>query len=109
MFCWGSMKHGELGLGGLEEETITQPRISPFALADKIVQGIVSLVAVGVLDFPNVLLSIAVGCGDNHTILVLGDGKLYSFGLNDFGQLGHGRSRTRAGKRWQLFELSRES
>uniref|UniRef100_A0A0P5J2E5 E3 ubiquitin-protein ligase HERC3 n=1 Tax=Daphnia magna TaxID=35525 RepID=A0A0P5J2E5_9CRUS len=75
MYCWGSMKHGELGLGGLEEEIITQPRISPFALADKIVQ---------------------VGCGDNHTVLVMEDGKLYSFGSNDFGQLGHGRSRTRA-------------
>lgn len=37
------MKHGELGLGGLEEEIITQPRISPFALADKIVQGILLL------------------------------------------------------------------
>ncbi len=35
------MKHGELGLGGLEEQTISQPRISPFALADKIVQGII--------------------------------------------------------------------
>lgn len=43
MYCWGSMKHGELGLGGLEEEIITQPRISPFALADKIVQGILLL------------------------------------------------------------------
>lgn len=38
------MKHGELGLGGLEEETISQPRISPFALADKIVQGIIILI-----------------------------------------------------------------
>ena len=40
---------------------------------------------------------VTVGCGDNHTILVLDDGKIYSFGLNDFGQLGHSRPRTRAG------------
>ncbi|XP_046455571.1 probable E3 ubiquitin-protein ligase HERC4 isoform X2 [Daphnia pulex] len=75
MFCWGRMKHGELGLGGLEEEIITSPRVSPFTLVDDIVQ---------------------VGCGENHTILVMKDGKLFSFGLNDYGQLGHGRSRTRA-------------
>jgi len=40
MYCWGSMKHGELGLGGLEEEIITQPRASPFTLVDDIAQGL---------------------------------------------------------------------
>ena len=40
MFCWGSMKHGELGLGGLEEQTITQPRASPFMLVNDILQGL---------------------------------------------------------------------
>ena len=39
-----------------------------------------------------------VGCGDNHTVVTLADGSLYSFGSNDFGQLGHHRSRTRPGK-----------
>jgi hypothetical protein len=34
------MKHGELGLGGLEEEIITSPRASPFTLVDDIVQGL---------------------------------------------------------------------
>jgi len=40
MFCWGNMKNGELGLGGLEEEIATEPRLSPFALTDKIIEGI---------------------------------------------------------------------
>ena len=40
MFCWGNMKNGELGLGGLEEEIITQPRMSPFALAKEVKKGI---------------------------------------------------------------------
>jgi len=34
------MKNGELGLGGLEEEIITQPRMSPFALAKEVKKGI---------------------------------------------------------------------
>lgn len=49
----------------------------------------------------NFFYYIAVGCGENHTILVMKDGKLFSFGLNDYGQLGHGRSRTRAGQ-WRI-------
>jgi alpha-tubulin suppressor-like RCC1 family protein len=39
-----------------------------------------------------------VGCGDNHTVLILEDGTVYSFGSNDYGQLGHSRSRTRPEK-----------
>jgi len=39
MYCWGSMKHGELGLGGLEEEIITLPKLSPFTKAEQISQG----------------------------------------------------------------------
>lgn len=42
-------------------------------------------------------LGFAVGCGDCHTVLMLDDGKLFSFGLNDYGQLGHAKSRTRPG------------
>lgn len=38
-----------------------------------------------------------VGCGDNHSVLVMENGKIYSFGSNDYGQLGHHKSRTRAG------------
>lgn len=94
------MKHGELGLGGLEEEIITVPRISPFPLADQIVQGNYDDFPITDKCFVNScnFLSTAVGCGDNHTILIMKDGKLYSFGQNDFGQLGHGKSRTRPGK-----------
>jgi len=69
------MKNGELGLGGLEEEMIMQPRISPFVKTREVKE---------------------IGCGDNHTVLVMDNGESYSFGSNDYGQLGHHKSRTRA-------------
>lgn len=34
-------------------------------------------------------------CGKNHTLAVTEDGKLYTCGSNDFGQLGHEGPRTK--------------
>ena len=101
------MKNGELGLGGLEEEMITQPRTSPFALAKEVKKGKLHrfylhcayvmwrLCKLNLFSFLSVV--VIVGCGDNHTVLVMKDGRIYSFGSNDYGQLGHHKSRTRAG------------
>lgn len=39
MFCWGSAIHGELGLGGIEDENIFMPRKVDFIEADNIEQS----------------------------------------------------------------------
>lgn len=39
MYCWGSTIHGELGLGGIEDENIFMPREVDFAEANDIVQS----------------------------------------------------------------------
>jgi alpha-tubulin suppressor-like RCC1 family protein len=39
-----------------------------------------------------------VACGNNHTLAVAEDGKLYACGSNDFGQLGHSGPRTKLRK-----------
>lgn len=39
MYCWGNMKNGELGLGGLEEEIISKPRHHPFVGVDNVTEG----------------------------------------------------------------------
>lgn len=39
MYCWGNMRNGELGLGGLEEDIITFPRASTFHFSDEITEG----------------------------------------------------------------------
>ncbi|XP_049804341.1 probable E3 ubiquitin-protein ligase HERC4 isoform X1 [Schistocerca nitens] len=70
MFCWGNTTHGELGLGGLEEEQILIPRELRFSKATCVKQ---------------------VACGYNHTLLLTSDGQLYSCGNNDHGQLGHNK------------------
>ncbi|XP_043466153.1 probable E3 ubiquitin-protein ligase HERC4 isoform X1 [Leptopilina heterotoma] len=68
MFCWGSTVHGELGLGGIEEENILSPRAVDFIKAPEVEQ---------------------IACGENYTIVITRDGQIYSCGNNDSGQLGH--------------------
>lgn len=74
MFAWGSTVHGELGLGGIEDEHILAPRNLDWYKAGDVIQA---------------------ACGTNHTLLLASDGKVYSCGNNDFGQLGHDQPRKR--------------
>lgn len=82
MFAWGSTVHGELGLGGIEDEQILAPRLLEWVAADVVVE---------------------VACGDNHTLLLTKDGKVYSCGNNDYGQLGHEQPRKRP--RMSIFSM----
>ncbi|XP_053926798.1 probable E3 ubiquitin-protein ligase HERC4 isoform X1 [Cuculus canorus] len=74
MLCWGNASFGQLGLGGIDEEIVLEPRKSDFFL-NKIVRD--------------------VGCGLRHTVFVLDDGTVYTCGCNDLGQLGHEKARKR--------------
>lgn len=40
MFCWGSTVHGELGLGGIEQDQIFSPTEHNFKYASNVMQGI---------------------------------------------------------------------
>ncbi|XP_058054803.1 probable E3 ubiquitin-protein ligase HERC4 [Anopheles bellator] len=68
VYCWGNTAHGELGLGGIEEEQVMVPRKMDWLHAHDIAQA---------------------ACGASHTLLLVSEGKLYSCGNNDHGQLGH--------------------
>jgi E3 ubiquitin-protein ligase HERC4 len=71
MLCWGSNKHGQLGLGGVEEQVFSIPTENKFFEINK-------------------KSSIRqISCGYNHTLLLLNDGTLLSCGSNDMNQLGH--------------------
>ncbi|XP_026672960.1 probable E3 ubiquitin-protein ligase HERC4 isoform X2 [Ceratina calcarata] len=72
MFGWGCTIHGELGLGGIEDDKILIPRE---------------------LDFKNASEIQHIACGDNYTVIITQDGKVYSCGNNDYGQLGHKEGR----------------
>ncbi|KAF5305408.1 hypothetical protein FQR65_LT07734 [Abscondita terminalis] len=74
MYAWGSTIHGELGLGGIEEEHILTPRQLEWFGAKVVTQA---------------------ACGDTHSLLLTKDGKVYSCGSNDYGQLGHDQPRKR--------------
>uniref|UniRef100_A0A673TQL6 HECT and RLD domain containing E3 ubiquitin protein ligase 4 n=1 Tax=Suricata suricatta TaxID=37032 RepID=A0A673TQL6_SURSU len=72
MLCWGNASFGQLGLGGIDEEIVLEPRKSDFFINKKVRD---------------------VGCGLRHTVFVLEDGTVYTCGCNDLGQLGHEKSR----------------
>lgn len=82
MYCWGSTVHGELGLGGIEDEHILCPKPLPWSLAK------------------NVLY---VACGETHSLLTTEEGQVFSCGNNDHGQLGHDQPRKRP--RMSLFSM----
>jgi len=86
VYCWGNMAHGQLGLGGIEEEQISEPR-ELTALTDKRVTD--------------------VACGVYHTVFLLKSGVVYSCGNNDHGQLGHDKARSRPGVFHLLCHLRR--
>ncbi|XP_050536005.1 probable E3 ubiquitin-protein ligase HERC4 isoform X1 [Daktulosphaira vitifoliae] len=75
MFSWGNTVNGELGLGGIEDNHILSPT--------------------EITNFKDVCNIKSVACGKNHTLALTEDGKLYSCGSNDFGQLGHNGPRTK--------------
>uniref|UniRef100_A0A8C6VII4 HECT and RLD domain containing E3 ubiquitin protein ligase 4 n=1 Tax=Naja naja TaxID=35670 RepID=A0A8C6VII4_NAJNA len=74
MLCWGNASFGQLGLGGIDEEIVLEPRRCSFFVNKKVQD---------------------VGCGLRHTVFVLDDGTVYTCGCNDLGQLGHEKSRKR--------------
>ncbi|XP_055503151.1 probable E3 ubiquitin-protein ligase HERC4 isoform X2 [Leucoraja erinacea] len=68
MLCWGNTSFGQLGLGGIDEEIVVEPRTCEFFQSRRVQE---------------------VGCGRRHTVFVLDDGTVYTCGCNDQGQLGH--------------------
>uniref|UniRef100_A0A672ZVV9 HECT domain-containing protein n=1 Tax=Sphaeramia orbicularis TaxID=375764 RepID=A0A672ZVV9_9TELE len=72
MLCWGNASYGQLGLGGIDEEIVVEPRKCEFFHGKQVCD---------------------VGCGRRHTSFLLEDGTVYTCGCNDLGQLGHEKSR----------------
>lgn len=74
LYCWGNTAHGELGLGGIEEEQILVPRELNWTEASDVDD---------------------ISCGLMHTLLLTTKGRVFSCGNNDHGQLGQELSRKR--------------
>uniref|UniRef100_A0A182QFN5 HECT domain-containing protein n=1 Tax=Anopheles farauti TaxID=69004 RepID=A0A182QFN5_9DIPT len=68
VYCWGNTAHGELGLGGIEDEQVKLPLKMDWSHADDVMQA---------------------ACGASHTLFLTKEGKMYACGNNDHGQLGH--------------------
>ncbi|XP_037533808.1 probable E3 ubiquitin-protein ligase HERC4 [Nematolebias whitei] len=72
MLCWGNASYGQLGLGGIDDEIVIEPKKCEFFQGKRVSD---------------------VGCGRKHTAFLLEDGTVYTCGCNDLGQLGHEKSR----------------
>ncbi|KAM5191529.1 putative E3 ubiquitin-protein ligase HERC3 [Mantella aurantiaca] len=68
MLCWGHSDFGQLGINRGSINFILEPIASTFHLARCVQQ---------------------VACGENHSVFLLDDGRVYSCGENGAGQLGH--------------------
>ena len=90
MLCWGKAFEGALGLGGIEESSVTTPTRNKH-LAERPVSRVGECSGALLL----VCWSGAPACGHAHTVLLLEDGSLLSCGNNEHGQLGHETSSMR--------------
>ena len=76
VFGWGTTSHGQLGMGGVEDEQFVVP--TPIIFWDSNRKPVKNI-----------------ACGAEHTLFEA-DG-LWSCGNNDYGQLGHDQSRRKPG------------
>ena len=74
---WGKAVSGQLGLKGEDVDTVNIPHQIPNICGSEVAD---------------------ITCGENHTLVCLNDGSLYSCGSNDFNQLGHSKSTKRFGE-----------
>ena len=79
MFSWGRHTAGQLGQGGIEENSVMAPRWMRH----------LGCRAADVSE---------IACGWEHTVVVMKDGGVHACGSNDFGQLGLESGRSRLGK-----------
>lgn len=77
VFGWGRSNDGQLSIGASEETSILSPK---------------EVSRLQELDIKEI------SCGEKHTLVVTRDGELYTCGSNEYGELGHGKPRSRAGK-----------
>jgi alpha-tubulin suppressor-like RCC1 family protein len=84
----GRNDEGQLGLGNSGDATnrLTPELIKYFEANEVIVEGGNGGRGEGTLK----IKIVKIACGDNHTIFLANDGKVYSCGLNNYGQLGLG-------------------
>ena len=71
VYCWGNTDNGQLGLGKTEDDQILIPTEMK-SFSGRCIREI--------------------ACGSHHTLLLMKDGSVYSFGNNDSGQLGHDKA-----------------
>lgn len=94
MYCFGSTAHGQLGLGGIEAEQVLMCIYNSDTIPKK------SFDKFQILSPKEMNWSCSdeielISCGNLHTLFVTQNGKVFSCGNNDYGQLGHDLSRKR--------------
>ncbi len=73
MFSWGQCATGQLGHGGIEDVKVYQPRAVTEWPLDSETEPDVE--------------AVSVAGGEGHSVMLSSDGKVFTCGSNDFGQV----------------------
>jgi Regulator of chromosome condensation (RCC1) repeat len=96
VYCWGSSSHGELGLGGIDEENVREIiNRRAYRKYSSIFLPFTQITTPQAMAWLNAAELEQAACGPTHTLLLTNTGKVYSCGSNDYGQLGQENARKR--------------
>jgi alpha-tubulin suppressor-like RCC1 family protein len=79
VWTFGNNNYGQLGLG----------------MGDTLDRNVPTEIQGGENEFPEDVRIVRAYCGSDHTVLLSDDGRIWTFGFNEYGQLGHGDKENR--------------